>query len=254
VAAHWGPALQLIKSLLKNAAGRFGYDVIRRPHSIQVELETRRTDTSHVEVLMDSEFQRSVGEVGNHTLLDTARLANLWQLCRLSNPKGAIVEVGSYKGGSALHLSNSCPSRRIFVCDTFDGFGELPIDSEYDRLFSRERFRDTVFTSVQSLWSTKDRDVTWVKGYFPQSATDVNMSDISFAHLDVDLYQSTVDALEFLNSRFIEKSIIVLDDYMRSADGVMKAVWQFQAAHPEWVSFPIYPAQGLFLHKSWFLK
>jgi hypothetical protein len=32
--------------------------------------------------------------------LDIARLVNLW-LCRISNPAGSLIEVGSYKGGGA---------------------------------------------------------------------------------------------------------------------------------------------------------
>lgn len=203
---------------------------------------------------MDRSFQSSVDEVSHLTLLDTARLANLWQLCRWSNPAGAIIEVGSYRGGSALHLSNSCPTRRIIVCDTFEGFGTLPIDPQHDRLFARENFADTSLASVKSAWRDKRRDVVWVKGYFPQSAADIDISNVSFAHIDLDLYQSTLDTLEFLDGRFIHKSIIVLDDYMRGVDGVMKAVREFQSAHPEWISFPMYPGQGLMVHESWFKR
>jgi hypothetical protein len=58
----------------------------------------------------------------------------------------ALIEVGSYKGGGAIHISNSCPDRTIFVCDTFEEFGDLPIDPSLDHLFARERFRDTTET------------------------------------------------------------------------------------------------------------
>jgi hypothetical protein len=241
-----------IRHWLRTLIGLFGYDIV----SLRDKngLEKKPTDTSFLEILADRSFQSSIHEVSHLTLLDTARLANLWQLCRWSNPAGAIIEVGSYKGGSALHLSNSCPTRRILVCDTFEGFGTLPIDSQHDRLFARENFADTNFASVKSAWKNKRRDVIWVKGYFPQSAAGINISNVSFAHIDLDLYQSTLDTLEFLDGRFVDKSIIVLDDYMRSVDGVMKAVIEFQSAHPEWISFPMYPGQGLMIHKSWFKR
>jgi hypothetical protein len=105
----------------------------------------KRMDEFHLEVLTDLKFQASVDEVKDITLLDTARLANLWQLCRMSNPAGSLIEVGSYKGGGAIHISNSCPDRTIFVCDTFEGFGDLTIDPSLDHLFAKERFRDTSF-------------------------------------------------------------------------------------------------------------
>ena len=49
-------------------------------------------DESHLEVLADLKFQASVDEVKDITLLDTARLANLWQLCRMTNPAGSLIE------------------------------------------------------------------------------------------------------------------------------------------------------------------
>ena len=104
----------------------------------------------YLEVLEDPEFQASVEEVKDLTLLDTARLANLWQLARMTDPSGAMIEIGSYKGGGALHISNSCPKRTIFVCDTFKGFGNLPMDPKLDHLFARERFQDTSFDLVKS--------------------------------------------------------------------------------------------------------
>jgi hypothetical protein len=110
-------------------------------------------DESHLEVLIDLKFQASVDDVKDITLLYTARLAILWQLCRMNNPAGSLIEVGSYKGGGAIHISNSCPDRTIFVCDTFEEFGDLPIDPSLDHLFPRERFRDTIFELVKSRWS-----------------------------------------------------------------------------------------------------
>jgi O-methyltransferase len=209
-------------------------------------------DESHLEVLADPKFQASVDEVKNITLLDTARLANLWQLCRMSNPAGSLIEIGSYKGGGAIHISNSCPERTIFVCDTFEGFGDLPMDPVLDHLFDKEHFRDTSFELVKSGWSSKGRDVRWVRGYFPESAADMDISNISFAHVDLDIYASTVNTLEYLRTRLIDQSIVVFDDYLRGVDGVTKATREFSEAYPDWVTFPIFPGQGLMVNRSSF--
>jgi O-methyltransferase len=209
-------------------------------------------DESYLEVLSDPAFQASVDEVKSITLLDTARLANLWQLCRMSNQSGSLIEIGSYKGGGALHISNSCPARTIFVCDTFEGFGDLPMDPKLDHLFARELFRDTSFEMVKLHWTNKGRDVRWVRGYFPESAADMDIANVSFAHIDLDIYESTVKALKYLRPRLIDRSIVVFDDYLRGADGVVKAAREFSDAHPEWVTFPIFPGQGLMVHRSWF--
>jgi hypothetical protein len=90
-------------------------------------------DPVAVQLLADRAFQGSCREIAGLTLLDLPRLANLWQFCRMSNPNGNLIEVGSYKGGGALHISNCCPEREILVCDSFEGFREL--QSELDSSF-----------------------------------------------------------------------------------------------------------------------
>ena len=91
----------------------------------------------------------------------------------------------------------------------------------------------------------------WVQGYFPESAANVEISNISFAHVDTDLYESTAKTLEYLRPRMTNRSIIVLDDYLRSVDGITTAVGEFTVAHPDWVAFPIFPAQGLLIRRDW---
>ncbi len=240
-----------MKRLIKSAFQNFGFDIVKYRNS----KITKSIDESYLEVLSDAAFQASVDEVKSITLLDTPRLANIWQLCRMSNPSGSLIEIGSYKGGGALHISNSCPARTIFVCDTFEGFGDRPMDPTLDRLFTGERsgrFRDTGFELVKAHWAHKGRDVRWVRGYFPESAADMDIANVSFAHIDLDIYDSTVKALKYLRPRLIDRSVIVFDDYLRGADGVVQAAREFSEAHPEWTTFPIFPGQGLMVHRSWF--
>jgi O-methyltransferase len=243
-----------MKALIKAAARSMGYKITKLKTEDNSPADLKRFDESNIEILIDAGFQNSLGEVHALTILDTERLANLWQLCRLSNPRGGIIEIGSYKGGSALHLSNSCPARKIYVCDTFEGFGTLARDLNLDRIFMQNNFSDTDLFKVQTAWRGKGRDVEWIKGYFPESAAGLSIQDLSFAHIDVDLYESAKRTLDYLSTRFIERSIIVLDDYLRKADGLMKAVKEFETKHPEWVSFPIFPGQGLMIHNSWFVR
>jgi hypothetical protein len=237
-----------MKRLIKSVFQAFGHDIVKLGRS----KVTKPIDESFVEILEDPAFQASVKEVSAITLLDTARLANLWQLCRASNPSGSLIEIGSYRGGGALHMSNSCPARPIFVCDTFEGFGDLAIDPKVDRLFSKKQFTNTSFETVKAPWAGKGRDVRWVRGYFPESAANIEISNISFAHVDTDLYESTAKTLSYLQPRLIDRSIVVFDDYLRSVEGVIKAVREFTEAHPEWATFPMFPGQGLMIRRDWF--
>jgi len=208
------------------------------------------TDTCGVEVLGDHAFQESCREVASLTLLDTPRLANLWQLCRMTNPGGNIIEIGSFKGGGALHLSNSCPERTVIVCDSFEGFDRL--DPKLDKNFDAKMFRKTSQERVEELFRSRGRKYRVVAGFFPQSCAGVELGSISFVHLDADLYKSTIESLEYLDKRMVNRSLLVLDDYFRRADGVNQAVGEFTARHKSWTAFPLFPGQGLLIHRSWF--
>ena len=208
-------------------------------------------DPHGVDILANSAFQTSCLEIAQLTLLDTERLANLWQLCRLSNPDGNILEVGAYKGGGALHLSNCCPERKVIVCDSFDGFETL--DPELDTNFSATMFKDNNRETVEKLFLKRLRKAEVIAGFFPASLKGKNIGPVSFVHLDVDIYKPTLESLYYISEELaIKNSIIVLDDYLRNAKGVDQAVREFTQYKRDWVCFPLFPGQGLLLHSSWF--
>lgn len=210
-------------------------------------------DPSYVEVLADPEFQRSRLRAEPYTLLDTCRLANLWTLCRQTNPAGAILEVGSYRGGAALHLAKSAPLRRLIVCEAFDQSFEQ-LDPALDRLFTMEMFRDNPQAEVDRLLRENQCNFEIRAGFFPQSCANTPLPQISFVHLDVDNYRATTDALRYLANQgiLLERSLIVLDDVCRNAEGVDRAIHEFLRDYSSWTMLPIFPSQGLLIPKGWF--
>jgi O-methyltransferase len=206
--------------------------------------------SDNVEILADAAFTESCREVAKLTIIDTPRLANLWELCRMTDPDGAIIEVGAFRGGSALHLSNSSPGRQIVVCDSFSGFGKL--DTDLDGLFGPHMFTDTSRETVEHLFQERGRDALVLAGLFPASACDVELPPLSFCHLDVDVYDATRESLEFIVPRLLPRSLIVLDDYNRRASGVNKALAEFVDTNAEWTLFPLFPAQALLVNREWF--
>jgi hypothetical protein len=209
-------------------------------------------DPAHLEVLGDKAFQTSVQEVAHLTMLDTARLANLWTLCKMSDPRGNILEVGSYKGGGALHLSNCCPDRKMIVCDSFRGFETL--DSALDKNFNGGMFKDNSKQSVAALFSSRGRKHEVIDGFFPASCAGKSIGPVSFVHLDADVYKATIESLSYLEREHVlmDRALIVLDDYDREAKGVDQAVGEFTSACPRWRAFPMFPGQALLLSAGWF--
>lgn len=238
----------MLKQTIRIIFSKLGYQINQINSNFPV---LKPIDPLGVDILGNSAFQTSCSEISHLTLLDTDRLANLWQLCRLSNPAGNILEVGAYKGGCALHLSNCCPERKVIVCDSFEGFETL--DSELDTNFSATMFKDISREAVEKLFLERQRKAEVIAGFFPASVKSKNIGPVSFVHLDVDLYKPTLESLYYISEELaIKRSIIVLDDYLRNAKGVDQAVQEFTRCKRDWICFPMFPGQGLLLHSSWF--
>jgi O-methyltransferase len=202
-------------------------------------------DTLHVEVLVDEEFRASVAEIAGRTLLDAARLANLWCLARQAGP-GVYLEIGSYRGGGALHICNAVRSRnpQFYSFDPFEEGGFRSIRE--DEGFTKDQFTETSHRDVVKLLS-RYANATVIRGYFPEAAQSLSLQGISFCHLDVDVYQATLDSLNFLAPRLGPKSFIVIDDMNRKVSGVNLAVKDFLAEHPSFLLIPMFPSQGVLL-------
>ena len=245
-----------LKKIKNRILHPLGYGLIQAGYSLlQVRGNysiSKPIDPSNIEILGDPAFKASVKEVSDLTLLDTGRLANLWQLCRLTDPRGGILEIGSYRGGGALHLSNACPQRKIYVCDSFRGFEKL--DPDLDKSFDLGMFVSTTKRNVEQLFESRKRNHEVIDGFFPASCASRSIGPVSFVHLDVDVYKATLESLAYLEKENIltGRPLIVLDDFHRTAEGVDQAVAEFTAANKKWISFPLFPGQGLLVHSSWF--
>jgi hypothetical protein len=140
---------------------------------------------------------------------------------------GDYAEVGVYKGATAKLICEAKGDKTLHLFDTFEG---LPQHDEVDRRFSENMF-STSFDKVRGRLSGY-HGVRFYKGLFPQTAAPVGDARFAFVHLDVDLYQSTKDALEFFYPRLVPGGILLTHDYP-SADGVCKAFSDFLSDKPE---------------------
>jgi predicted O-methyltransferase YrrM len=238
-------------NILTNVLSRYNYGIIRIDNHYPI---TKPIKTHSVEILSDDAFQASVRETQTITLLDTARLANLWSLCKLTDAAGAILEIGTYKGGGALHLSNAAPKRHIIVCDPFSPESFKELDPIIDSKFAKGAFKNVSSEAVAQLFQSKLRSYEVIVGYFPDSVRDKVLPQISFVHLDADVYEATYSSLEFVlrSSLLMERTLIVLDDYYREVEGVKKAVDDILKIHSDWMVLPLFPAQGILIPKTWF--
>jgi hypothetical protein len=127
----------------------------------------------------------------------------------------------------ALNGAGNGSGRTLHLFDTFEGLPEPgPNDSAR---FSKGSYGCSL-ESVQQYLS--GLPIQYHKGFFPQTAGALLDSTFAFVHLDVDLYQSTLEGLKFFYPRMSSGGIILSHDY-KSSVGVDKAFQEFFADKPE---------------------
>lgn len=139
---------------------------------------------------------------------------------------GDIVEFGCYVGNTTKMITG-ITKKLIHVYDSFEGLpdsyenysGEMRIAyDEFVKNFGRDNLKLPVIT----------------KGWFSDVKSEQLPEKISFAHLDGDLYDSTMQALNLIYDRLSPGAVVLVDDY--GADkwhGVEIAVTKFFADKPE---------------------
>lgn len=177
------------------------------------------------------EFIDLYEQVKQHTLASTDRCFMLYQLSKAAkNCQGDIAEVGSFQGGTAHLLAKTCPEKKIHIFDTFEGMPETLSGVD---LHIAGDFASTSLEKVKANLADCD-NVAFYKGFFPDTAGPVEKLRFSFVHIDIDIYQSAKDSLEFFYPRMDTGAIIVLDDYETPAcPGVKKAIIEFLDDKPE---------------------
>lgn len=140
---------------------------------------------------------------------------------------GDIAEVGVFRGGTARVICEAKGDRLLHLFDTFEG---LPQPDQIDSAFHKGQYACSLETVRAYLSSFSG--VEFYKGYFPETAAPVESRTFSFVHLDVDLHESTSQALRFFYPRMNPGAILVSHDYVEFP-GVRAAFDEFFTDKPE---------------------
>jgi hypothetical protein len=137
---------------------------------------------------------------------------------------GDIVEIGTYKGGSAKLICQAKGDRLLHLFDTWEGVVNIDKNDELSSTkFFSGRYK-TDIDSVKTLLSGYP-NVLFYKGVFPETYTG-NIQKVSMINLDVDLYEPTKSALELFWDKLSIGGIIVAHDYP-TFEGVRIAIDEF---------------------------
>ncbi len=139
---------------------------------------------------------------------------------------GDYAEVGVFKGATAKAICEAKENKHLHLFDTFEG---LPAVKKIDSKFKTKMFKSDYNRVKEKL--SKYQNVYIYRGTFPETGNVVKNKKFAFVHLDVDIYQSTKDCLEFFYDKMSKNGIIISHDY--HAQGVKKAFDEFFKNKPE---------------------
>ncbi len=235
-------AYRLTKGLLR----RFGYDFEVFPRS-------RRDSTAMADASGDfyrewrspspiwapwrgePDFREAYDGVEPYTVVSADRCQVLYRLGRQAlSVAGDFAECGVYRGGTALLLSRVLKGsgKALHLFDSFEG---LPApDPERDPDLEEGVFRATSARDVERLLGRFPGSLRIHEGFIPSTFEGLEDSRFAFVHIDVDLYRSTLDCLDYFYPRLAAGAVVVFDDYgFPAARGEKEAVDEFFAGRPE---------------------
>ena len=212
------------KLAAKTAAESFGLLIRRRfDHKVGgISYRTVLPIATYSPWLDDLKFQEFYRQIRNHTLVDIYRCYELWKLVpQVQHIKGDVLEVGVWRGGTGALLAKRTASPKIvYLCDTFEG---VPKASARDSTYHGGEHSDSSEQVTRGLMRELGlSNIQILTGVFPDRTGELlENSSFSFVHIDVDVYDSARDVLEFVWPRLSAGGIVVFDDYgFATTDGI----------------------------------
>ena len=161
--------------------------------------------------------------IANAGLVDHVRARNIWHhAVTRRDLAGEFWECGVYRGGMSYVLHQAIRATRPRMQRMFDSFEGLPEPTDKD-LHEKGEFASTLEETF-ALFG-QDQPTPWaIKGWIPDTFAGFEDARIALAHIDLDLYQSTADALDFVWERIVPGGVMILDDYgLHSCLGVSRS-------------------------------
>lgn len=186
--------------------------------------DPRNPESEYYDVLEEPGYQYSLNPPAELSIIDTDRLKSLrHHVFATKDIEGSIIEVGVFRGGSLKEIADTEKTKQIYGFDTFSGLPEKTPEIDVHRVgwFTSD------YDKVSELFS-QYKNVTVARGTFPADFLDFNPGPISLAHIDVDMYRSTLECMRWVDRRLSPGGILICDDYgAPDCPGAKMAVHEF---------------------------
>jgi O-methyltransferase len=234
--------MDIIKRGVKRAFGAVGWQLTRKSSSSADKEKGRYSgvaSTAHYTPWhIDAVFSECYKKIRDFTLVDERRCYALWSLVQQTAKlsEGAILEVGVWRGGTGGLIAEQ--ARRcgiaddVYLCDTFSGVVKA---GDQDPSYFGGEHSDTSLEAVRHLLfdSLQLNNVQLLQGVFPDDTGKlVGSSRFRLCHVDVDVYQSAKDIVDWIFPKVVRGGVIVFDDYgFETCAGIQKYVDELLHVH-----------------------
>ncbi len=167
-----------------------------------------------------------------------------WVECidKTADVSGMVMEIGCFEGGTTVYLKKHMDYKGInkpyIAIDTFSGFLEPHIQCEVKRRGKSEATMKQGFSSNNKEWFEKTMEINQLGGVTCIQADAASfdyttLGAISFALIDLDLYQPIKEALERIWPLLSPNGMIIVDDCVKGTcyDGALEAYQEFMKSH-----------------------
>lgn len=164
----------------------------------------------------DVAFRRVYDAIDGHTFVDQYKCYELWeQLGQLRHVPGDVLEVGVWRGGTGVLLATRARQLGmdavVHLADTFDGVAKA---GDADPWYRGGEHADTSVEIVRALAQRNGLEVDILVGMFPdQTAGRIEGRQFRLVHIDVDVYDSARETLEWAWPRLSVGGLVVWDDF-----------------------------------------
>jgi O-methyltransferase len=161
------------------------------------------------------------------TMVGTQRLENLrWISEEIidNNIEGDFVETGVWRGGVCIYMAALFKAmhqndRKVWVCDSFEGLPpanpeKYPADAG-DPHYGIQELAIPLEDVKHNFdrYGVLDDNVKFIKGFFKDTMPTIEVEKIAILRLDGDMYESTIDVLDYLYPRLSVGGYCIIDDY-----------------------------------------
>ena len=164
---------------------------------------------------------------------------------------GDTVECGVFEGASSVVICDAMEVHEDYRHHVFDSFEGLSEPQPGD-LATQEKMvawkKGDLHGPLEVVQKNLSRFpfVEYHKGWIPDRFGDVEDRRFKLVHIDVDLYQPTVDSLAFFYPRMLPGGVLLCDDYGSTlCPGAFRAMNEFFADKPERSVVDLLNGQGL---------